>query len=65
MPRFDTGRSSFSFAQLFRENRFSGRDRIGDANQVTLALTSRLLEERSGELARASIGQIRYFVTGR
>ena len=61
MPRFDTGRSSFSFAQLFRENRFSGRDRIGDANQVTLALTSRLLDERSGELARASIGQIRYF----
>ena len=60
LPIFDTSRSSFGFAQLFRENRFSGRDRIGDANQVTLALTSRLLDERGGELARASIGQIRY-----
>ena len=61
LPIFDTGRFSFNFAQLFREDRFSGRDRIGDANQVALALTSRILDERGGELARASVGQIRYF----
>ena len=61
LPRFDTSRPSFSFAQLFRENRFSGEDRIGDANQVTLAVASRLLDDNGGELARASIGQIRYF----
>ena len=61
LPRFDTSRPSFSFAQLFRENRFSGEDRIGDANQVTLALTSRLLDDSGGELARAGIGQIHYF----
>ena len=61
LPDFDTSLSSFSFAQLFRENRYSGRDRIGDANQLTLALTSRLLDEGSDEVARASIGQIRYF----
>ena len=61
LPKFDAGRPSFSFAQLFRENRFSGGDRIGDANQVTVSLTSRLLDERGGELARASIGQIRHF----
>ena len=61
LPDFDTGRFSFNFAQLFREDRFSGRDRIGDANQLTLALTSRFLDNRGGELARASIGQIRYF----
>ena len=60
MPRFDTSRPTFSFAQLFRENRFSGGDKIGDANQVTLALASRLLDESGGELARAGIGQIRY-----
>ena len=60
LPRFDTSRPTFSFAQLFRENRFSGGDRIGDANQVTLALASRLLDESGGELARAGIGQIRY-----
>ena len=60
LPDFDTDLLSFSFAQLFRENRFSGRDRLGDADQVTLAVTSRLLDERGGELGRASIGQIRY-----
>ena len=60
LPRFDTVRPTFSFAQLFRENRYTGRDRIGDANQVTLALTSRLLDDRRIERASASIGQIRY-----
>ena len=61
LPDFDTSRWRFSFAQLFRENRFTGRDRIGDANQLTIALTSRLLSEGGAEFARASIGQIRYF----
>ena len=61
LPLFDTGRPSFSFAQLFRENRFSGEDRIGDANQLTLAVTSRLLDDGGGELTRASIGQVHYF----
>ena len=61
LPVFDTSRFSFNFAQLFREDRFSGRDRLGDADQVALALTSRLLDDRGGELARASVGQIRYF----
>ena len=61
LPEFDTSLSSFSFAQLFRENRFSGRDRIGDADQVTLTLASRLLDERGEERVRASIGRIHYF----
>ena len=61
LPLFDTGRPSFSFAQLFRENRFSGEDRIGDANQLTLAVTSRLLDDGGGELTRTSIGQVHYF----
>ncbi len=62
LPVFDTGEYSFNFSQLFREDRFSGADRMGDANQLTLALTSRLLDASSGdELFRASIGQIRYF----
>lgn len=62
LPIFDTGLRDFSFAQLFRENRFTSADRFGDANQVTLALTSRLLDMNRGrELGRASIGQIYYF----
>jgi LPS-assembly protein len=61
-PIFDTAPLDFSFDNLFRENRFNGADRFGDANQLTLALTSRMIGDRSGaELLRASIGQILYF----
>ncbi len=62
LPIFDTDELDFSFANLFRENRFSGSDRVGDANQLTAALTTRYLSEQSGEeLFRASFGQIIYF----
>jgi len=62
IPDFDTAEYDFSFANLFRENRFSGSDKIGDANQLTTAVTTRFLETESGrELAQASIGQIFYF----
>lgn len=62
LPLFDTGRIDFSFDQLFRDTRFSGPDRVGDANQLTLALTSRLIDSASGEeRLRTSVGQILYF----
>jgi len=58
LPNFDSAQADFSFAQMFTENRFFGSDRIGDANQLTLALTSRLLEPDSGvERMRLAIGQ--------
>ncbi|MEJ1958982.1 MAG: LPS-assembly protein LptD, partial [Nitrosomonadales bacterium] len=58
LPDFDSDQTNFSFAQMFNENRFLGNDRIGDAHQVTLALTSRLLEPDSGaERLRVAIGQ--------
>lgn len=61
-PLFDTSIPNFSVAQLFRDNRFVGGDRVGDANQLTVALTSRVLKTSSGdEFLRASIGQIFYF----
>jgi len=61
IPVFDTGEYTFSFGNLFREYRFSGSDRVGDAHQVSLALTTRLLDERTAkEVFRASVGQIRY-----
>lgn len=61
-PLFDTTELDFSFASLFRPNRFTGYDRVGDENRLTLALTSRTLDSRDGrELFRASVGQIQYF----
>ncbi|MBK1653878.1 LPS-assembly protein LptD [Allochromatium vinosum] len=61
-PRFDTTALDFSFASLFRSNRFTGYDRISDENRLTLGLTSRTIANRDGdELLRASLGQIYYF----
>jgi LPS-assembly protein len=62
LPLFDTSEPDFSLTQLFRKNRFNGGDRIGDANQMTAALRSRIIDPASGdEYLRASIGQIYYF----
>jgi len=61
-PVFDSTEMTFSFDSLFRPNRFTGSDRIGDANQLTVGLTSRTLSSQSGnEIFSASIGQIFYF----
>ena len=48
LPNFDSAQADFNFTQIFTENRFVGNDRIGDANQITLAATSRLVEQNSG-----------------
>jgi len=62
LPIFDTQELSFGFDQLFRPNRFSGADRQADADQLTIALTSRWFEAANGrERLAASLGQIRYF----
>lgn len=61
LPNFDSAQASLNFAQLFTENRFIGNDRIGDANQVTAALTSRYLEADGAERLRLTIGQRFYF----
>ena len=61
IPLFDTQELTFGWDQLFRSNRFSGADRQSDAEQVTLALTSRWFEQASGrERLALGIGQILY-----
>ncbi|THF64469.1 LPS-assembly protein LptD [Pseudothauera rhizosphaerae] len=62
IPLFDTQRFDFSFAQMFSETPYGGYDRVADANQVTVALTSRLIDPASGaERLYAAIGQRHYF----
>jgi len=61
LPLFDTGLPDFTFYRLFTDNRFNGIDRIGDTNQLSLALTTRLLNPNNGhELLSASLGRIFY-----
>jgi LPS-assembly protein len=58
LPNFDTAQADFSFTQIFTENRFFGNDRIGDANQVTLATTTRVLSEDNGaERFKLTLGE--------
>jgi len=56
---FDTSVRTFSYDQLYRDSRFSGYDRLDDANRVTLGITSRWFSKETGtELLSGSIGQI-------
>ncbi|WP_340051989.1 LPS-assembly protein LptD [Pseudomonas proteolytica] len=61
IPVFDTSETSFSYSSLFRDNRFSGTDRIGDENKLSLGVTSRWIEENGFERQRVSVGQALYF----
>jgi len=58
---FDANEYDFNFYQLFRENRFAGVDRLSDANNITPALTTRLISQDSGlERLRFSVGKVFY-----
>ncbi|KFN49296.1 LPS assembly protein LptD [Arenimonas composti] len=66
LPLFDTQPLTLSWPGLFRSNRFSGGDRQADADQVTVALTSRVLGAADGrEWLSASIGRVHYFTPPR
>lgn len=61
LPVFDTITPDLNLVQLYRKNRFLGVDRIGDADQVSVGITSRILDSASGEeLVSATVGQALY-----
>ena len=60
-PLFDTSESLFSYASLWRDDRFSGSDRVGDTHHLSLGLSSRILGSAGSEYLRASVGQMLFF----
>jgi LPS-assembly protein len=61
IPIFDTILPDLNLVQLYRKNRFLGVDRIADSDQLSIGITSRILESSSGkELVSATIGQALY-----
>jgi LPS-assembly protein len=61
LPLFDTGLPDLNLVQLFRTNRYVGADRVSDANQVSLGVTSRLFDSKNGaQFLSATIGQTYY-----
>lgn len=58
LPIYDSSPIPFNFSQMFTENRYFGNDRISDANMVTMALTSRLIDSDEGiERWRVAVGE--------
>ena len=58
LPVFDSALADLNLTTLFTENQFTGDDRINNANQVSLALTTRMIDKNSGiERMSATIGQ--------
>ncbi|MDO3383562.1 LPS-assembly protein LptD [Gilvimarinus algae] len=59
---FDTRYITFDYNQLFRTTRFTGGDRIDDANQLSAGITTRFISARTGQERLAlSLGQIYRF----
>ncbi|PSJ17947.1 LPS-assembly protein LptD [Nitrosomonas supralitoralis] len=66
LPNFDSAVNDFSFAQMLTENKFSGGDRINDANRAVGALTSRFVDKETGvEFLRLAVGQLMNFTDPR
>jgi len=64
LPVFDTIVPDLNLVQLYRKNRFLGIDRIADTDQISLGITSRILDISTGkELVTATVGQTRYLST--
>jgi len=62
LPVFDTIAPDLNIVQLFRKNRFVGYDRLGDTNQLSIGVTTRLIDAKDGgEFLRATVGDILYF----
>jgi LPS-assembly protein len=66
LPVFDTGLPDLNPVELFRPNRYVGADRVSDADQLSVGVTSRLLDASSGrQFLAATFGQSYYFETPR
>lgn len=62
LSNFDSSENDFTYEQLFKENRFSGNDRINYANHISLALMSRIYNDSNGiERFRLGLGKSFYF----
>ena len=58
LPLFDSAAKVFNTVSLFSDNAFTGVDRVSDAHQVTVGVTTRLLEPATGvEALRLGVAQ--------
>ncbi|NLQ17601.1 LPS-assembly protein LptD [Marinomonas sp. M1K-6] len=60
IPDFDASHSTMTYSQAFSHKRFNGNDRIGDTEQVSFGLESRLYDENNNERWAFKAGQVFY-----
>ncbi len=61
IPLFDTSAPLFTYNLIFQTNRFNGIDRISNANQIGVGITSRLIDDATGfNRLIANVGQLYY-----
>ena len=66
LPIFDTALPDLNLTELYQTNRYVGGDRIGDANQLSLGVTTRFLDAATGrQYVSATLGETRYFTAPR
>ncbi len=62
IPNLDSGLLTFDYNQVFRDNRYTGGDYIGDANQLGIGIASRFYNSSTGEeQGMLGVGKIKYF----
>ena len=62
LPVFDSALADLNLTTLFTENQFTGNDRVNNANQLSLAFTTRMIDKDTGiERISATVGQRYYF----
>jgi LPS-assembly protein len=66
LPVFDTAEPDLNWIELFRTNRYTGIDRISDANQLSAGVTTQLYSSSSGtRFLSTTLGQTFYFSSPR
>ena len=65
MPVFDSGLADLNMGTLFTENQYVGGDRINNANQLSAALSSRLIDSNGIQRLGVTIGERFYFTPQR
>ncbi len=62
IPNLDSGLLTFDYNQIYRDNRYTGGDYIGDANQLTLGVETKFFDSDTGaERGKIGLGKIKYF----
>ncbi|WP_438461907.1 LPS-assembly protein LptD [Marinomonas sp. PE14-40] len=64
IPDFDTSEKSLTYSQAFSHTRFSGNDWIGDTEQITFGVESRVYDHNNNERWAFKLGQI-FFLADR